>query len=41
LIIERPVAGLILIALFITFAAGQWWVLTRPRVRQLFASKPA
>jgi hypothetical protein len=41
LIVDRPVAALILIALLIAFAAWQWWVLTRPQVHHLFSSKPA
>jgi hypothetical protein len=41
LIFERPVAALILIALFIAFSAWQWWVLTRPQVVHLFSSKSA
>jgi hypothetical protein len=39
--VERPVASLFLIALFVAFPAWQWWVLTRPQVRHLFSSKPA
>ncbi len=41
LIIERPVAGLILIASLITFSAWQRWVLNRPQVGDLFSSRPA
>jgi hypothetical protein len=41
LIIERPVAGLFLIALLIAFPAWQWWLFTRPQVRHLYSSKPA
>jgi hypothetical protein len=40
LIIDRPVAGLIVVALFIAFSAWQRWVLTRPQVGHLFSSKP-
>jgi hypothetical protein len=40
LIIDRPVAGLIIVALFIAFSAWQWWVLTRPQVGHLFSSEP-
>ena len=40
LIVDRPVASLILIALFIAFSAWQWWVLLRPQVDHLFSSKP-
>ena len=39
--VERPVAWLILIALFIAFPAWQWWVFSRPQVRQLYSSKSA
>jgi hypothetical protein len=41
LIIERPVAGLILVASLITYSAWQWWVLNRPQVGGRFSSKPA
>jgi hypothetical protein len=41
LVIERPVAGLFLIALLIAFPAWQWWLFTRPQVRHLYSSKPA
>ena len=40
LIVDRPVAGLIIVALFTAFSAWQWWVLTRPQVGHLFSSKP-
>src|SRR5262249_52790347 len=41
LLIDRPVGGLIIVALFIAFSAWQWWLLTRPQVGHLFSSKPA
>jgi hypothetical protein len=41
LLIDRPVAGLIIVALFIAFSVWQWWVPTRPQVGHLFSSKPA
>jgi hypothetical protein len=40
-IVDRAIATLIILALFIAFAAWQWWVLTRPQVSHLFSSKPA
>ena len=41
LIVDRPFAALIIIALMIAFGAWQWWVLTRPQANHLFSSKPA
>jgi hypothetical protein len=41
LIVEKPVAALFLIALFFAFSAWQWWVLSRPQVRDLFSPKAA
>ena len=41
LIVDRPVAALIVIALMIAGGAWQWWVLTRPQADHLFSSKPA
>ena len=40
LLIDRPVAGMIIVALYIAFSAWQWWVLTRPQVGHLFSSEP-
>jgi hypothetical protein len=41
LVVERPVAALFHIALLIAFSAWQWWVFSRPQVRQLYSSKSA
>jgi hypothetical protein len=40
LIVDRPVAALILAVLPVAFSAWQWWVLSRPQVRRLYSSMP-
>ena len=39
--VERPVASLVAIALFVAFPAWQWWVFSRPYIRHLYSSKSA
>jgi len=40
LIVERPVAAPIVMALLIVLSAWQWWLLTRPQIAQLFSANP-
>ena len=41
LIVDWPIATVIILALLIAFSAWQWWVFSRPQVRHLYSSKSA